>query len=42
MIVAHREPLPAPAAAWGLAVNRDGGILVALVDGRILCYGKSP
>jgi len=40
--VLWREPLPAPAAAWGLAVDRDGRILVALVDGRILCYGKSP
>lgn len=33
------QPLPAEAVRWGLAVDRQGRTVVALEDGRILCYG---
>jgi len=32
--------LPVPAESWGLAVDRDGRILVTLSDGRVVCYAK--
>jgi outer membrane protein assembly factor BamB len=32
------QPLPAPPAAWGLAVDRSGQTVVTLVDGRVLCF----
>ena len=30
--------LPAPAVSWGLAVDRDGRMIVTLIDGRVLCF----
>ena len=33
------EPLPGPAVTWGLAVDRDGRVIVALEDGQVLCFG---
>ena len=30
--------LPIPASSWGLAVDRDGRVLVTLRDGRVLCF----
>ena len=32
-------PLPSAPIDWGLAINRDGRIIVVLEDGRILCFG---
>jgi outer membrane protein assembly factor BamB len=32
------QHLPAPAVSWGLAVDRDGRMIVTLVDGRVLCF----
>jgi len=34
-----RQPLPAEPIRWGVAVDRDGRILVALKDGRLVCFG---
>ena len=34
------EPLPVPAENWGLAINRDGQLIVTLTDGRVFCYGN--
>ena len=36
------QPLPASPAPWGLCVNRDGRVIVALDDGRVVCIGSSP
>lgn len=36
-----RHRLPAAAVRWGLAIDRQGRILVALQDGRVLCYGSA-
>ncbi len=33
------KPLPSAPVSYGLAVDRDGRILVTLEDGRILCFG---
>jgi len=30
--------LPSPPSSWGLAVDREGRVLVTLRDGRLLCY----
>jgi outer membrane protein assembly factor BamB len=35
-----RQPLPTLATAWGLAVDRDGRIVVTTVDGRVQCYAS--
>jgi len=35
-----RHPLPAGPVGWGVAINRQGHILVSLRDGRLLCFGK--
>lgn len=32
--------LPVAPVGWGLAIDRDGRVLVALRDGRVLCFGK--
>jgi outer membrane protein assembly factor BamB len=32
------QPLPGVPTAWGLAVDRDGRILVTLMDGRLLAF----
>jgi outer membrane protein assembly factor BamB len=34
-------PLPNPPVEWGLAMDRNGRTVVALKDGRILCFGRS-
>ena len=34
-----QHPLPAGAVAWGLAVDRQGQVLVTLRDGRVVCFG---
>jgi len=33
------QPLPAAAVVWGLAIDRDGRVIVSLKDGRIICVG---
>jgi outer membrane protein assembly factor BamB len=33
------QALPAEPVRWGIAVDRDGRIIVTLRDGRVLCYG---
>lgn len=33
------QPLPAPPVPWGLAVNRDGRIIVSLEGGQVVCFG---
>lgn len=35
------KTLPTRPASWGLAVDRQGQILVTLSDGQVLCYGKN-
>ena len=35
-----REPLPAAPVSWGVAIDRDGRILVTLQDGRVVCFGR--
>ena len=35
-----KRALPAPPSGWGLAVDRDGRILVSLQDGRVVCFGE--
>jgi hypothetical protein len=33
------QPLPAPPVPWGLAVNRDGRMIVTLEGGQVVCFG---
>ncbi len=33
------QPLPAPPVPWGLAVNRDGRVIVTLEGGQAMCFG---
>jgi len=33
------QPVPSAPVLWGLAVDRDGRIIVTLEDGRVLCFG---
>lgn len=35
------HPLPAPPVPWGLAVNRDGRVILTLEGGRVICLGAS-
>jgi len=35
------QRLPASPVPWGLAVDRSGRVVLTLVDGRVLCLGKS-
>ena len=35
------QDLPAAPVPWGIAVNRRGYVIVTLVDGQILCFGKA-
>jgi len=35
------KSLPSPTVPWGLAVDRNGQVLVTLKNGQILCFGKS-
>ncbi len=39
--VLWKQPLPAPAAPWGLAVDGTGRAVVTLTDGKVLCFGRS-
>jgi outer membrane protein assembly factor BamB len=32
--------LPSPSVSWGIAVNRNGRVVVALEDGSVLCFGR--
>lgn len=34
------QPLPSPPVPWGLAVDREGRIIVTLEDGQVLCFGR--
>jgi len=34
------RPLPAAPVTWGLAIDRDGRVIVSLEDGKVLCFGK--
>jgi outer membrane protein assembly factor BamB len=34
------EPLPAPAVDWGLAVDREGRVIVTLEDGQVVCFAE--
>jgi hypothetical protein len=36
----RRQPLPAAPVVWGIAIDRDGRILVSLQDGSVVCFGK--
>lgn len=35
------KSLPAAPVTWGLAVDRDGKVIVTLVDGRVVCIGAN-
>ena len=34
------QPVPSPPVLWGLAVDRNGRIIVTLEDGKVMCFGK--
>ncbi|NUQ66130.1 MAG: PQQ-binding-like beta-propeller repeat protein, partial [Pirellulales bacterium] len=36
-----KHPLPAGPVAWGLAIDRQGQLVVTLRDGRVLCFGPA-
>lgn len=36
-----QQSLPASPVPWGLAVDRNGHVILTLVDGRVLCVGPS-
>jgi hypothetical protein len=33
-----KQDLPAAPAAWGLAIDRNGQMIVTLIDGRVICF----
>ncbi len=33
------EKVPSAPVIWGLAVDRDGRVIVILEDGQVLCFG---
>jgi hypothetical protein len=35
------EALPAAPVPWGMAVDRDGRVILTLVDGRVICLGPA-
>jgi outer membrane protein assembly factor BamB len=35
------ETLPAAPVPWGMAVDREGRVILTLVDGRVLCLGPA-
>jgi len=35
------QPVPSAPVPWGLAIDRNGCTIVALEDGRVLCFGRS-
>jgi outer membrane protein assembly factor BamB len=34
------QPVPSPPVPWGLAVDRNGCVIVTLEDGQVLCIGR--
>jgi len=34
------QPVPSSPVPWGLAVDRNGRIIVTLEDGKVMCFGK--
>lgn len=34
-----RQPLPNAPVPWGLAINREGKVIITLEGGRVLCFG---
>ncbi len=34
--------IPHEAVPWGLALDRDGRVIVSIKDGRIMCFGQEP
>ncbi len=34
-----RQPLPSAPVPWGLAVDREGRVIVTLDDGHVICFG---
>lgn len=34
-----KQPLPAAPVPWGLAVNREGKVVITLEGGRVVCFG---
>ena len=34
------QPVPSAPVTWGLAVDRDGRVIVTLKDGQVLCFGQ--
>jgi outer membrane protein assembly factor BamB len=37
--VLWKHPLPAGPVRWGVAIDREGRVVVSLRDGRVLCFG---
>lgn len=37
--VLWKHPLPAAPVSWGLAINREGKVIVTLEGGRVVCFG---
>ena len=35
------QALPAPPQKWGLAVDRDGRVVMTLIDGRTVCFSSA-
>ncbi len=35
------QAVPSAPVPWGLAIDRDGRIIVTLEDGKVLCFGRS-
>lgn len=34
------QPVPSPPVPWGLAVDRNGNVVVSLENGQVLCFGS--
>jgi hypothetical protein len=39
-VAAWSHPLPAEPVRWGMAVDAQGRVVVALRNGQVLCFGK--
>jgi outer membrane protein assembly factor BamB len=35
------QALPAPPQKWGLAIDRDGRVVLTLIDGRTVCFAAA-